>query len=215
MREEILRNEASQRLKEGSTVVLTVHNSEVAARLIKNGVQMRGRCYKVMDFVVCGARSLCGNCGKWGHARIRCPTPLAPACILCAGNQTTRDHKCQQPGCPAFKGQSCAHLKRKYTNCAGDHTATDNICLVKRSVMRFRPGRGEEVSETGAARRVAEKTPAITILSRQHTPTQGTPSPTPTPITDNENTQAGEDEDMGEASTQAPTGMADNTESDY
>ena len=34
MRVEILRDEASQGLKEGSTVVLTVHNHEVAARLI-------------------------------------------------------------------------------------------------------------------------------------------------------------------------------------
>ena len=81
--------------------------------------------------------------------------------------------------------------------------------------MSFRAGGGEEASETGAPRRVAEKTPAITILSRQHTPTEETPSPTLTPITDNENTQAGEDEDMGEGSTQAPTVTADNTESDY
>ena len=82
-------------------------------------------------------------------------------------------------------------------------------------MMSFRPGGGEEASETGAPRRVAEKTPTITIVSRQHTPTEETPSLTPTPITDNENSQAGEDEDMGEASTQAPIGTADNTESDY
>jgi hypothetical protein len=206
IREDTLREKRAQGSQTGSTIILTVHSSQVGDWLISRGVFIGGRRHRAEGYVVSSPKSLCANCGRWGHAKVKCPTPLAPACILCAGGHTTRDHTCDSPGCPAFKGQTCKHLRRKCINCGGDHTATDSLCLIKRMAMADKGTGHDEEPENGAIRRVAQRAPQITILPRP--PTK---QPTPGPV------MATEDANMVDANPEAHLHPheSDDTDSDY
>ena len=121
--------------KRASSVTLMVKGKKVAARLVEKGFRAAGRQYAATHYEEQGPDSLCGNCSRWGHIALKCPTPNTPTCAFCAKGHSSEEHMCKYVGCTALKGCSCPHIERKCVNCRGNHYASFKGCPEKRKAV--------------------------------------------------------------------------------
>jgi len=122
--------------KKAWTVVFAVKGSTMAEKVLKGGLRAAGVKYDVEKFATAGPDSFCGVCSRWGHVEAKCGALKMPACMLCAGQHLTKDHKCNIVGCKANAGQNCNHTVDKCVNCKGNHIAKANVCSKKQEAIK-------------------------------------------------------------------------------
>jgi hypothetical protein len=122
--------------KKASSVVFAVKGSKMAEKVLKGGLRAAGVKYDVERFMTAGPDSFCGVCSRWGHVEAKCGALKMPACMLCAGQHLTKDHKCNVVGCKANAGQNCTHTVDKCVNCKGNHIAKANVCVKKQEAIK-------------------------------------------------------------------------------
>lgn len=63
-----------------SSVTFVVRGGEMANTIIKNGLRIMGRQYRVEAFVEARPDTICGACSGWGHGEHNCAFPGMPRC---------------------------------------------------------------------------------------------------------------------------------------
>jgi hypothetical protein len=139
--------------KKASSVVFAVKGSKMAEKVLKGGLRAAGVKYDVEKFMTAGPDSFCGVCSRWGHVEAKCGALKMPACMLCAGQHLTKDHKCNVVGCKANAGQNCTHTVDKCVNCKGNHIAKANVCVKKQEAIKTAREERRTWKETEGERR--------------------------------------------------------------
>jgi hypothetical protein len=119
-----------------STVVLAVKGSKMAEKVLKGGLWAAGVKYDVERCITARPDSFCRVCSRWGHVEVKCGALKMPACMLCAGQHLTKDHKYNVVGCKANAEQNCTHTVDKCVNCKGVHIAKANVCVKKQEAIK-------------------------------------------------------------------------------
>lgn len=129
----------------GSSVTFVVRGQDLADQLIKTGLRVLGKQYRVESFVGAWPDTICGACSGWGHGEHNCAFTETPKCALCAGLHRTDAHKYSTVGYKAGIGSVYIHLIAKCPNCKGPHGARSDQCQKKKEAMeKGRNWRGKE-----------------------------------------------------------------------
>ena len=83
--------------------------------IIREGIRICGRHYRVEAFIEARPDSTSGACSGWGHGEHCCAFPNNPRCALCAGGHRTDAHQPTVEGCKAGRGT----LARKMPKLSG------------------------------------------------------------------------------------------------
>ena len=115
-----------------SSVVFAVADESVYRSIRKGGLRLQGRRYNAEAYEEIGPDVECGHCAGWGHIESKCGRENA-RCGWCAGQHTTKDHRCPVEGCGVGKGHRCGHTVAKRANCGGPHFAQAKACPKKKA----------------------------------------------------------------------------------
>jgi len=122
--------------KKASRVVFAVEGSKMAEKVLKGGLRVAGVKYNVEKFMTARPDSFCGVCSRWGHIEAKSGALKMLACMLCAGQHLTKDHKYNVVGCKANAGQNGNHNVVKCVNCKGNHIAKANCCIKQQEAIK-------------------------------------------------------------------------------
>jgi len=122
--------------KQASSVVFAVKGSKMVENVLKGGLRVAGVKFDVERFMTAGPDLFCRVCITWGHVEAKCGALKMPACMLCAGQHLTKDHKCNVVGCKANAGKNCTHIVDKCVNYKGNHIAKANVYIKQQEAIK-------------------------------------------------------------------------------
>lgn len=163
-RPEDIRRRYHEEVIEASSVRFAVSGEKASSQIVKSGLRLAGRHYRVEAYEEARPDALCGRCCRWGHIEAYCNRDSPVRCAICAGRHATKEHGCRVEGCHGKKGRTCAHTTPKCTNCGGPHVAVADGCEAKRAARQEAKGwrspspkrRGKEAAEETAPPPAAE-----------------------------------------------------------
>lgn len=129
----------NERLQSGaivaSSVTLAVQGEEMARQILRDGVRLFGRYYRVEEYLEARPDAMCGVCFGWGHIEATCASPTHPRCTLCSEGHRTSEQACTVKDCRAGRGMACVHVIAKCPNCRGAHRAESSQCPKRQEAM--------------------------------------------------------------------------------
>lgn len=120
-----LTSAAARQTKRNGSVVLAFATEKEANQALRTRLYIAGSSVRTEKLLPFRSDTQCSKCQRFGHLEARCPHTYR--CRLCAEGHPTKAHVCSQ--CQA-RGQPCAHLVARCSNCREGHAANHEKCEV-------------------------------------------------------------------------------------